>query len=211
MVYKNSYIFLKRNEKEKVVPKKDNTIIIKLSPSFKSLLEKTFDNIKFDCEDSEDINSGRIVLKKNNKEVEVQFKYYSVKGNYYLDVMIDTKNVTSAVSIFNEINDILDEKILLENDFKESYTSYIEKLINIQNENLSSSKKRGAKSIPEKPSISQRIKLKNLLESSGYTLSIPLEYLNSFDVDCIIKYITTQSIDLGDERIYNYVHKSNLN
>ena len=82
---------------------------------------------------------------------------------------------------------------------------------NIQNENLSSSKKRGAKSIPEKPSISQRIKLKNLLESSGYTLSIPLEYLNSFDVDCIIKYITTQSIDLGDERIYNYVHKSNLN
>ena len=28
MVYKNSYIFLKRNEKEKVVPKKDNTIII---------------------------------------------------------------------------------------------------------------------------------------------------------------------------------------
>ena len=110
-----------------------------------------------------------------------------------------------------DINDILDEKLLLENDFKESYTSYIEKLINIQNENLSSSKKRGAKSIPEKPSISQRIKLKNLLESSGYTLSIPLEYLNSFDVDCIIKYITTQSIDLGDERIYNYVHKSNLN
>ena len=96
-------------------------------------------------------------------------------------------------------------------NFKESYTSYIEKLINIQNENLSSSKKRGAKSIPEKPSISQRIKLKNLLESSGYTLSIPLEYLNSCDVDCIIKYITTQSIDLGDERIYNYVHKSNLN
>lgn len=122
MVYKNSYIFLKRNEKEKVVPKKDNTIIIKLSPSFKSLLEKTFDNIKFDYEDSEDINSGRIVLKKNNKEVEVQFKYYSVKGNYYLDVMIDTKNVTSAVSIFNEINDILFAK---KNCFDESYVSII--------------------------------------------------------------------------------------
>lgn len=122
MVYKNSYIFLKRIEKEKVVPKKDNTIIIKLSPSFKSLLEKTFDNIKFDYEDSEDINSGRIVLKKNNKEVEVQFKYYSVKGNYYLDVMIDTKNVTSAVSIFNEINDILFAK---KNCFDESYVSII--------------------------------------------------------------------------------------
>ena len=85
MVYKNSYIFLKRNEQEKEVPKKDNTIIIKLSPSFKSLLEKTFENIEFDYEDSEDINSGRIVLKKNNREIEAQFKYYSVKGNYYLE------------------------------------------------------------------------------------------------------------------------------
>lgn len=109
------------------------------------------------------------------------------------------------------INDILDESLLLENDFKQSYTSYIEKLINIQNENLSTSKKRSVKSTPEKPSISQRIKLKNLLESRGYTLSIPLEYLNSCDVDCIIQYITTQSIDLGNERIYNYVHKSSLN
>lgn len=40
MEYKNSYIFLKRNDKEKGIPKKDNTIVIKLSPSFKSLLKK---------------------------------------------------------------------------------------------------------------------------------------------------------------------------
>ena len=104
-----------------------------------------------------------------------------------------------------------DKNLLSENDFKQSYTSYINKLINIQKEDLSKSKKRNVNSTPEKPSISQRIKLKNLLESSGYTLSIPIEYLNSCDVDCIIKYITTQSIDLGNERIYNYVHKSNLN
>ena len=109
------------------------------------------------------------------------------------------------------INDILDENILLENDFKQSYTSYIEKLIHIQNENLSSNRKRGSKSITEKPSISQIVKLRNLLQSNGYTLSIPLEYLNRVDIDCIIQYITTQSIDLGNERIYNYVHKSNLN
>lgn len=109
------------------------------------------------------------------------------------------------------INDILDKNLLSENDFKQSYTSYINKLIHIQKENLSKSKKRNVNSTPEKPSISQKIKLKNLLESSGYTLSIPIEYLNSCDVDCIIKYITTQSIDLGNERIYNYVHKSNLN
>ncbi len=110
-----------------------------------------------------------------------------------------------------DINDILDQKLLSENDFKESYTSYIEKLINIQNENLSTIKKRNIKSTPEKTIISQRLKLKNLLESSGYTLSIPLEYLNSCDVDCVMQYITTQSIDLGNERIYNYVHKSSLN
>ena len=109
------------------------------------------------------------------------------------------------------INDILDENILSENDFKISYTSYIEKLINIQNENLSSNRRKGTKSTSEKPSISQRIKLKNLLESSGYKLSIPLDYLNSNDVNGIIKYITTQSIDLGNERIYNYIHKITLN
>ncbi|WP_286316761.1 hypothetical protein [Romboutsia ilealis] len=109
------------------------------------------------------------------------------------------------------INDILDKNLLSENDFKQSYTSYINKLINIQKENLSKNKKRNINSTQEKPSISQRIKLKNLLESSGYTLSMPIEYLNSCDVDCIIKYITTQSIDLGNERIYNYVHKSSLN
>ena len=41
-----------------------------------------------------------------------------------------------------DISDILDENLLLENDFKQSYTSYIEKLINIQNENLSKREKK---------------------------------------------------------------------
>ena len=109
------------------------------------------------------------------------------------------------------INDILDENILSENEFKESYTYYIAKLIDMQNQSLSTSKSKRFKSTPEKPSIPQRLKLKSLLESSGYTLSIPLEYLNSGDVDGIIQYITTNSIDLGNERIYNYVHKTRLN
>ena len=109
------------------------------------------------------------------------------------------------------INDILDENILSENEFKESYTYYIAKLIDMQNQSLSTSKSKRFKSTPEKPSIPQRLKLKSLLESSGYTLSIPLEYLNSGDVDGIIQYITTNSIDLGNERIYNYVHKTSLN
>ena len=41
--------------------------------------------------------------------------------------------------------------------------------------------------------------------ATRYTLSIPLEYLNSGDIDGIIQYITTNSIDLGNERIYNYL------
>ena len=60
-----------------------------------------------------------------------------------------------------------------------------------------------------KPNISQKIKLKNLLESSGRTLTIPIDYLNANDLDNIIKYIQTGTIDLGNERIYNYVNKEN--
>lgn len=105
------------------------------------------------------------------------------------------------------INDILDENLLSDETFKLSYIDYIDKLISMQNANLSKGKKHKNKSIPEKPSISQKLKLKNLLSSSEYTLSIPIEYLNACDVDNLIKFISTGIIDLGDERIYNYVHK----
>ena len=159
--------------------------------------------------DMDAINNQHIIdvdLNSEMKKAYIDYAMSVIVSRALPDVRDGMKPVHRRI-----LYDMYEANLLYENDFKKSYTSYIEKLINIQNENLSSSKKRGAKSIPEKPSISQRIKLKNLLESSGYTLSIPLEYLNSFDVDCIIKYITTQSIDLGDERIYNYVHKSNLN
>lgn len=107
-----------------------------------------------------------------------------------------------------DINDILDQETLDGKDFKESYISYIETLIDIQNENLHNSKKRKHKVVPEKPPISQKIKLKNLLSSTGYSLSIPYEYLNAIDVENIIKYLSTGFIDLGNERIYNYVNKN---
>ena len=71
MEYKNSYIFLKRNDKEKGIPKKDNTIILNLFPSFKSLLKKTFKTIKFDYKDNEDINSGEFTIEKGNKKVKI--------------------------------------------------------------------------------------------------------------------------------------------
>ncbi len=108
------------------------------------------------------------------------------------------------------INDILDEKYILEPEFKDSYIDYINTLITIQNDNISKGKKKKYQSEPKtKPNIPQKIKLKNLLESTGCTLTIPMEYLNSNDLDNIIKYIQTGSIDLGNEKIYNYVNTSN--
>lgn len=108
------------------------------------------------------------------------------------------------------INDILDEKFTHESDFRDSYISYINTLINIQNDNLSKSKKKKYQPTDVKPNIPQKIKLKNLLESSGCTLTIPIEYLNSNDLEHITKYIETGSIDLGNERIYNYVNIENI-
>lgn len=110
------------------------------------------------------------------------------------------------------INHLLSEDLLNEEDFKSSYIEYINTLINIQNENLSTSRKRKKekkKALP--PSISQKLKLKNLLQGEGYDLVIPIQYLDSNDMDCIIKYIETGDIELGNERIYNYIRKANFN
>ena len=58
--------------------------------------------------------------------------------------------------------------------------------------------------------ISQKLKLKNLLQDEGYDLVIPIQYLNNNDIDNIINYIETGTIELGNERIYNYIRKTNL-
>lgn len=122
MKYKNSYIFLKRNNKDQETTKNDNKIVFRLTPSIKSLLKKTFENIKSDYRESEDFNSGKFTIKKGNKDVEILFKYYSVMGNYYLDIIVEDKNVLSAVSVLNEINNILFAK---NNFFDEFYVSII--------------------------------------------------------------------------------------
>lgn len=109
----------------------------------------------------------------------------------------------------DSISDILNEDIYKMEDFKSSYTDYIDTLINIQNESLSNSKKKKKKPVIDKPTIPQKIQFKNLLDSSGYDLSIPYQYLTGLDVENITKYITTGFIDLGNEKIYNYVHKIN--
>ena len=109
------------------------------------------------------------------------------------------------------INNILSEDLLQEEDFKSSYIDYINKLIHIQNKNLATSRKRKKEKIKKiPPNVSQKLKLKNLLQDEGYDLVIPIQYLNSNDIDNIIKYIETGEIELGNERIYNYIRKTNL-
>lgn len=66
------------------------------------------------------------------------------------------------------------------------------------------------KKVVSPPSISQKLKLKTLLQDKGYDLIIPIQYLNNSDIESIIKYIETGDIELGNERIYNYIQKTNL-
>ncbi|MCG4722866.1 hypothetical protein L0M81_13090, partial [Alistipes putredinis] len=84
---------------------------------------------------------------------------------------------------------------------------YIQTLIKDQNETISNSKKKKIKKTVLKPSITQQLQLKKLLHETGFELNIPQQYLNENDVSNISKYISTGQIDLGNEKIYNYVHK----
>lgn len=137
-------------------------------------------------------NYTKKVLRKYQKGI--------VSGKITADKFAD--NILSNEDIYH----IIDTNILKDSDFKTSYINYIDKLINIQNDNLPSYKKGKKKAIPKKPTITQKIKLKNLLVDNECNLNIPYEYLNSDDVESIIQYITTGTINLGNERIYNYVN-----
>lgn len=110
------------------------------------------------------------------------------------------------------INQIVSKELLEEEDFKTSYIEYINTLIDIQNDNLTNNRKRKKETKKIGPAhVSQKIKLKNLLQDEGYDLIIPLQYLNSNDIDSVIMYIETGEIELGNERIYNYIRKANIN
>ena len=122
MECRNSYIFLKRPKEEKNVSKKSNTIVIDMLPSFMSLLKESFQKIKFDYKDSDSINSGSFVVKNNSKEETVLFKYYSVWGNYYLDIIVNASNKKTIVNSLNSVNNILMSK---GNVFDKHYISII--------------------------------------------------------------------------------------
>lgn len=101
----------------------------------------------------------------------------------------------------------LDENVKNKEEFRKSYINYIDKLINNQNEFSISpkSKSKSKTEISPKPTVTQQLQLKNVLKESGYELTMPSQYLTAIEVDNIIKYIKTGKIDLGSERVYNYI------
>ena len=107
------------------------------------------------------------------------------------------------------MKDWLNENVKNKEEFTKSYITYIDKLITNQNEfsfsPKSKSKSKATISKSTKPTVTQKLQLKNELEDSGYELTMPAQYLTSIEVDNIIKYIKTGKIDLGNERVYNYI------
>ena len=106
---------------------------------------------------------------------------------------------------------ILDESIINQADFQNSYINYINSLMQSQNENFKSYMDSKYNKSTIKSTVSLQIHLKNILKNSDYSLNIPIQYLNKKDIEAIIKYIQTDQIDIGNEKIYKYVSKSKTN
>ena len=103
--------------------------------------------------------------------------------------------------------DILDESIINQADFQNSYINYINSLMQKQNENF----KNYMESKHNKTIIRSTVSLQILLKNSDYSLNIPIQYLNKKDIEAIIKYIQTGEIDIGNEKIYKYVSRPKTN
>lgn len=106
----------------------------------------------------------------------------------------------------NSITEILENVSICESEFRETYKSYVDTLIRMQNESLSS-KRRISSYYSRKADHSSIFRLQRLLTSSGYRLLIPTEYLSQEDIESIEKFISTGNIDVGNEKIYNYVSR----
>ncbi|MDY5213184.1 hypothetical protein [Intestinibacter sp.] len=103
--------------------------------------------------------------------------------------------------------DILDESIINQAEFQNSYINYINSLMQNQNENFKNYMESKYNKNTIKSTVSLQILLKNILKNSDCSLNIPIQYLNKKDIEAIIKYIQTDQIDIGNEKIYKYVNK----
>lgn len=107
MQYKNSYIFLKRENIKNPQTKTDNEIVVDFSTSFRSLLIKTFKNITFDDKKIDFSPSGTITIFEGKKAKKLLFKYHNVGSSYYLDIIIDSKNKISAINLLEKATYLL--------------------------------------------------------------------------------------------------------
>lgn len=120
--------------------------------------------------------------------------------------------LTSEQFVSNMMNDCGFNEILMDKDvpieeFRECYKNYVDTLIDIQNKSLSVGKSKFTGYYTNKATYSSIFKLKDILMDNGYTLEIPTQYLTEWDIDCIVKFVNTGTIDIGNEKIFNYVTK----
>ena len=106
---------------------------------------------------------------------------------------------------------LLDESIINQADFQNSYINYINSLMQKQNENFKNYMESKHNKTIIRSTVSLQILLKNILKNSDYSLNIPIQYLNKKDIEAIIKYIQTGEIDIGNEKIYKYVSRPKTN
>lgn len=117
-----------------------------------------------------------------------------------------------ADNIFSEdfLSTILDESVINQADFQNSYINYIDKLMKKQNENFKDYLSNKYNKNHTKSNVSLQIQLKNILKNSNFSLNIPIKYLNTKDIEAIIQYLQTGEIELGDEKIYKYVSEKQV-
>ena len=99
----------------------------------------------------------------------------------------------------------LDEIGITVTDFRDAYMEYVQTLILIQNDCLAYHKQKAPSYYSKKADYTSIFKLNTLLAECGYNLSIPAQYLTEWDVDCIERFLETGNIDIGNEKIYNYI------
>lgn len=110
----------------------------------------------------------------------------------------------------NVLSSILDEAIISEADFQNSYVDYIDTLMKKQSQNFKDHLDNKYNKNNKKSNITLQIHLKNILKDSPFSLNIPIKYLNSKDIEAIIEYLETGNIQLGNEKIYKYVSENKV-
>ena len=81
--------------------------------------------------------------------------------------------------------DILDESIINQADFQNSYINYINSLMQKQNENFKNYMDSKHNKTIIRSTVSLQILLKNILKNSDYSLNIPIQYLNKKDIEAM--------------------------